>query len=79
MPQEAPKEAEPAEVPWHAAFPNPKTVAGAVSRDEVLQWLQHDKSDFVLIDLRRMDCEVSYFSLESLSTVSSSKKGKKSG
>jgi hypothetical protein len=61
MARETSKEAEGAEVPWHAAFPNPKSVAGGVSRDEVFQWLQQGRSDFVLIDLRRMDCEVSGF------------------
>jgi hypothetical protein len=61
MPKKTSSEAEVAEVPWHAAFPNPKTVAGAISRDEVLQWLQQAKPDFVLIDLRRTDCEVSAF------------------
>ena len=61
MSKETSKEAEQDEVPWHAAFSNPKTVAGAISRDEVLQWLQQGKSDFVLIDLRRTDCEVSAF------------------
>ncbi len=59
MPQETSKEPETTEVPWHATFPSPKTVAGAVSRDDVLQWLQEGKSDFVLVDLRRTDCEVS--------------------
>jgi hypothetical protein len=59
MPQNTLKETEPAEVPWHAVFPSPKIVAGSVSRDEVIQWLQEGKSDIVLIDLRRMDCEVS--------------------
>jgi hypothetical protein len=63
MPQETPKAPETTEVPWHAAFPSPKTIAGAVSRDEVLQWLQQDKSGFILIDLRRTDCEVSTASL----------------
>jgi arsenical-resistance protein 2 len=52
-------EAEITELPWHAAFPNPKSVAGAVSREQVLQWLQQGKSDFILIDLRRTDCDVS--------------------
>jgi len=64
MLQETSIEAGLAELPWHAAFPNPQTVAGAVSQDQVLQWLQHGKSDFVLIDLRRTDCEVSVFPLD---------------
>lgn len=64
MSQDALKENKPIEVPWHAAFPSPKTTAGSVSRDEVLQWLQQGKSNFVLIDLRRTDCEVSYFPID---------------
>ena len=48
--------------PWHAAYPAPKTEAGAISRDEVLSLLNDPKSiagkDFILIDLRRADHEV---------------------
>lgn len=48
--------------PWHAAYPAPRTEAGAVSRDEVLSMLKDPKSipgkDFILVDLRRADHEV---------------------
>lgn len=53
------------EVPalWHAAFPAPKDVElGALSREEVLQMVKDaDKGarDFVLVDVRRNDHEVS--------------------
>jgi hypothetical protein len=63
MPQEATKELEAAEISWHAAFPNPKTIAGTVSRYEVLQCLQQGKSDFIPIDLRRTDLELSSTSI----------------
>lgn len=53
------------ETPWHAAFPAPKTAAASVSRVDVLQWLQGQERvagrDFVLVDVRRVDFEVSYF------------------
>jgi hypothetical protein len=52
------------ETPWYAAFPPPKTAAPSVCRSEVLGWLgkeggQEAVVDFVLIDLRRADYEVS--------------------
>lgn len=64
--------------PWHAAYPPPKNSSPeSISRAELLQLLhlhynnsdRHEtktKKDFVLIDLRRMDHEVSsiiYFML----------------
>lgn len=52
-----------APAPWHAAFPAPKDVElGALSREEVLQMVKNaDKGarDFVLVDVRRNDHEVS--------------------
>lgn len=52
------------ETPWHAAFPSPKNKAPTVPRAEVLEWLKQSKNssgalDFVLVDLRRADHEVS--------------------
>ncbi|KAJ5647629.1 arsenate reductase (Arc2) [Penicillium lividum] len=43
--------------PWHAAYPTPKSTAPAVSRVEVLKWLQEGRKDFILVDLRRSDFE----------------------
>jgi hypothetical protein len=51
-----------AEETWYAALPAPKTTAPSVSRNHLLSWLKKDKvpgKDFVLVDLRRMDYEVS--------------------
>lgn len=51
-----------AEEIWYAALPAPKTTAPSVSRNRLLSWLKKDKvpgKDFVLVDLRRMDYEVS--------------------
>lgn len=50
-----------AELPWHAAYPAPKSAAPSISREELLQWIQDGKQagkDFVLVDLRRTDYEV---------------------
>lgn len=58
MAEATPSTAKPAEAPWHAAFPAPEIVARSVSREEVLQWLREGKTDFVLVDVRRMDFEV---------------------
>ena len=46
--------------PWHDAFPAPAAVARAVTRQEVLQWLGDGRVDFVLVDVRRTDCEVGF-------------------
>lgn len=51
------------EQPWHAAFPSPKSVATAVSREQMREWLTGDKvpgKDFVLVDLRRNDYKVCF-------------------
>ena len=49
--------------PWHAAYPTPKTQAEAISREDVLDMLRDPKNvagkDFILVDLRRNDHEVS--------------------
>jgi hypothetical protein len=50
-----------AEIPWHASYPAPRTVAPSLSRQELLQWFREGKragTDFVLVDLRRTDFEV---------------------
>lgn len=52
----------PAEQPWHAAFPAPRNTARSISREEMLQWMREGKKagkDYVLVDLRRNDHEVS--------------------
>ncbi|OAA68219.1 Rhodanese-like protein [Niveomyces insectorum RCEF 264] len=47
--------------PWHAAYPAPKLLAAAISREAVLGMLNGSKDtagrDFVLVDLRRNDHE----------------------
>lgn len=52
-----------AEIPWHAAYPAPRnTNPDSVSRQDLLQWLeagQESGKDFLLVDLRRTDHEVS--------------------
>lgn len=52
-----------APAPWHAAFPAPKDVElGALGQDEVLKMVKASdkgKRDFVLVDVRRNDHEVS--------------------
>ncbi|OAX82381.1 hypothetical protein ACJ72_03267 [Emergomyces africanus] len=56
-------EAPPApEIPWHKAFPEPKTKAAGISRSEVLGWLKDASKkdaavDYVLVDLRKADHE----------------------
>lgn len=50
------------DIPWHAAYPEPKTKSPAtVTRQEVLGMLraaEKPQKNFVLVDLRRMDYEV---------------------
>jgi hypothetical protein len=53
----------PAPAPWYAAYPAPKSEVVTISREEVLEMLKStpvEKRDFVLVDLRRNDFEVSY-------------------
>jgi arsenical-resistance protein 2 len=49
--------------PWHAAYPAPEHQPGSLTREEVLKLIKEvssvTKQDFVLIDLRRNDHEVS--------------------
>jgi arsenical-resistance protein 2 len=46
--------------PWYAAYPEAKSEAATISRDDVLAFLKtaSAKKDFVLVDLRRTDFEV---------------------
>lgn len=51
--------------PWHAAYPTPSDrQPGSITRDAVLELMKNESSiagkDFVLVDLRRVDHEVSY-------------------
>jgi hypothetical protein len=51
----------PEEVPWHAAYPAPRTAVSSLPRQEILRWFQSGRKvgkDFVLIDVRRTDFEV---------------------
>lgn len=55
------KVTSPACLPWHAAYPPPRAIAGAISHVELLRWFKEGKrigKDFVLVDLRRTDFEV---------------------
>ena len=55
--------AAPATAPWYAAYPAPKSEIATIPREEVLAMLKAtpvDKRDFVLVDLRRNDFEVSF-------------------
>ena len=48
--------------PWYAAYPAPKSEVATISREEVLDLLkagEAEKREFVLVDLRRNDFEVS--------------------
>jgi hypothetical protein len=48
--------------PWYAALPAPQTTPHSIPRTHLLSWLQKGKvagRDFVLVDLRRTDYEVS--------------------
>jgi hypothetical protein len=50
------------ERPWHAAYPAPTAAASIVTREMVMSWMQAGRlpgKDFVLVDLRRTDYEVS--------------------
>lgn len=51
----------PKEVPWHAAYPTPKSAVASLPRHELLQWFRDGKEagkDFALVDVRRTDFEV---------------------
>lgn len=51
-----------ASAPWHAAYPPPKSDPASIRRTELLQWFREGQKpgkDFMLIDLRRTDHEVS--------------------
>lgn len=51
------------EVPWHAAYPAPRSAVTSLGRQDVLRWFQNGRKvgkDFVLIDVRRTDFEVLY-------------------
>ncbi|KAL8929091.1 MAG: hypothetical protein Q9172_000634 [Xanthocarpia lactea] len=48
--------------PWHDSYPPPKSVLSSIHRTELLHWFQEGEKpgkDFILIDLRRTDHEVS--------------------
>ena len=49
--------------PWYIAYPEPRTPNPPIdSRAELLKWLQEGQlpgADFILVDLRRNDHEVS--------------------
>jgi hypothetical protein len=52
---------EPAK-PWYDDYPIQRNVASAVTREALLSWMEKGKvsgKDFILVDLRRTDFEVS--------------------
>jgi hypothetical protein len=49
--------------PWYTAYPTPQITASSVTRETLLSWMKDGKragKDFVLVDLRRTDYEVSF-------------------
>jgi hypothetical protein len=60
MTTQVPPPAMAVEQPWYAAYPEAQSKPDPISRSKVLELLQHGKDDetFVLVDLRRTDCEV---------------------
>ncbi|KAI9761914.1 MAG: hypothetical protein M1840_001530 [Geoglossum simile] len=63
VPQIASGEQSKSAIPWFSAYPAPRSVAPqSITRFELLQWLREgreDERDFILVDLRRTDHEVS--------------------
>lgn len=61
------------DTPWHAAYPEPKnTSPDSVSRSDLLERLNRGEQpgrDFLLIDLRRNDHEVSEIYISTATTV----------
>ena len=49
--------------PWYAAYPEPRTVTSSITRQTLLSWMKKGEKlagkDYVLVDLRRTDYEVS--------------------
>ena len=51
----------PTNLPWHAAYPTPRSFAASLSRQGLLQWFREGKlpgKGFALVNLRRTDFEV---------------------
>jgi hypothetical protein len=62
VPQIAVGEQSKSAAPWFSAYPAPRSVAQPITRSELLRWLKEGNEaerDFVLVDLRRTDHEVS--------------------
>lgn len=48
-------------LPWHCAYPKPKSTPGSLTKGELLQLIRERARpgrDFLLVDLRRNDHEV---------------------
>lgn len=47
---------------WHVAYPAPKTSPASICREEVLDMMKRStettSKDYILVDLRRNDCQV---------------------
>lgn len=57
----------PEKQPWHAAYPAPTSAAVYLAQATALEWMESSEKimgrDFVLVDLRRNDHEVSFYLL----------------
>lgn len=72
-PSTDPSKADGTPAPWYAAYPAPKSEATTISREEVLAMLKATplgNRDFVLVDLRRNDFEVSWLVVPSTNNES---------
>lgn len=53
----------PAELPWHAALPAPRSTPSKMTCDELAQWIRgqdgQNKKEWLVVDVRRTDFEVS--------------------
>lgn len=58
---------------WHDAYPKPRNpLPNVVKRDDLLQWLKDGQKsgvDFLLVDLRRTDHEVTIAAKQNYDTV----------
>lgn len=56
--------------PWHAKYPAPKHQPGSLTREQLLEMMRQvggvAGADFVLVDLRRNDHEVSLSSVSAM-------------
>lgn len=62
-----------AEQPWHALYPVPKASADSITCERLLSWIVDDRKiagrEYVLIDLRRTDFQVSLRDTDAMACV----------